>query len=332
MKDFESIIGEGLLAIGQQMSVDSEFWFPKSHTSDEVAQMHYVLGLGGEGGEVLAELTEQLIGSMISAKIGRLVDTFKKINRGDDPSALQNRIDDEMADVFIYLVLLAHVRGKNLVTLWLGKRGHNVNRWGLPPVAGVLAVTNTEQPSKHDPLDPTDYSADPPSRPLATGGIVSGEVLAMVGESPPHTFGLVKPGLEGLNPTPERIIAALRSDDEDIELRAVADGTTTWYPAPPDSEMRNTAHWKLPLDLLAADGGLVPYVRIVAAAPSPGQLGDKAVQRLLDGAHELLTAMEEESATIESAINSGHQFEPGLLTKLRRTRDALELVFPDGAG
>lgn len=97
-------------AITQQARCNSQRWFPFVHKDDEAVVplwVHYTLGLAGEAGEV-ANLVK------------------KGLRKGAPPEG----IDLELADVFIYLLLLADEVGVDLVNAYERKRDINEGRWG----------------------------------------------------------------------------------------------------------------------------------------------------------------------------------------------------------
>jgi phosphoribosyl-ATP pyrophosphohydrolase len=103
-----------------RMRADSRHWFPRLHSSeasDVPLHMHYTLGLIGEAGEV--------------------ANVVKKINR--DGAMAVDGLAPELADVLIYLLLLADEMGIDLAEAYRDKRAQNVGRWGDPDAP--LAVT-----------------------------------------------------------------------------------------------------------------------------------------------------------------------------------------------
>lgn len=89
---------------------NSERWFPVLHARswDDLA-IHYVLGLVGEAGEV-ADLQKK-------AGTGRF-------------DVTNDQFAAELADVFTYLVLLAHHAGVDLIDAWQRKQAVCEERWG----------------------------------------------------------------------------------------------------------------------------------------------------------------------------------------------------------
>lgn len=93
---------------------DSEYWFPGLHRNGPPVT-HYALGLAGE--------------------VGELVNLIKKRNRGEQ--FLQQTYADEIADVFIYLVDLAHSLGINVWDAFEAKHAELEERWGARQSSGT---------------------------------------------------------------------------------------------------------------------------------------------------------------------------------------------------
>lgn len=137
-------LGPELLAravgqLGAGMHADSAAWFPVVHDRGHDAILnHFVLGVGGEAGEVLDVWKK--------ADICGLVSTCAQHADGKHD---QGALADEMADVFTYLLALAHEAGVDLVAAYLAKRQGNTLRWGVPgePSGGYTWAT---VPVPHD--------------------------------------------------------------------------------------------------------------------------------------------------------------------------------------
>jgi hypothetical protein len=103
-------------SLSARMRVDSEHWFPALHDGDTAGVplfMHYTLGLAGEAGEV--------------------ANVVKKLNRDGPTDDRMADLGAELADVLIYLLLLAGEVGIDLAGAYEAKRAVNVGRWGTPP-------------------------------------------------------------------------------------------------------------------------------------------------------------------------------------------------------
>lgn len=103
----------GIEEIAKAARENSERWFPALHAraaegSIDLA-VFYTLGLAGEVGEV-----------------ANLVKKFVRANVTPDAATL----GDELADVFIYLLLLADEIGVDLVEEYKKKVVVNEERWG----------------------------------------------------------------------------------------------------------------------------------------------------------------------------------------------------------
>lgn len=98
--------------LAKDMKADSQYWFPELHEGDQMKLItHYALGLAGETGE--------------------LVNLIKKMNRGSLIEA--EDVSNEIADVFIYLVDLAHSLGINVWDAFVSKHHDLEERWGKRP-------------------------------------------------------------------------------------------------------------------------------------------------------------------------------------------------------
>lgn len=98
-----------LMKLTQQMRQDSEAWFPELHErSHWDLVIAYTLGLAGEAGETANEI--------------------KKWNRDGAPSQPAN-LGAELADVLIYLLLLADECGIDIEAAYRKKREVNRGRW-----------------------------------------------------------------------------------------------------------------------------------------------------------------------------------------------------------
>lgn len=111
-----------ITTIGYKMHHDSQYWFPTVHERGVDAVIrHYAFGLGGETGEVLDVLKKvDICGFSHSCDL--------HADGKHDLAALES----ELADVFTYLLCLAHMVGVDLEDAWQGKRRHNIQRWGDP--------------------------------------------------------------------------------------------------------------------------------------------------------------------------------------------------------
>jgi NTP pyrophosphatase (non-canonical NTP hydrolase) len=104
---------ETLDSIAAEARRNSERWFPFVHDEDAAVvplAVHYALGMCGEAGEV-ANLIK------------------KALRKGETTS---EGLADELADVFIYLLLLADEAGINLYAAYQHKRDICEKRWGKP--------------------------------------------------------------------------------------------------------------------------------------------------------------------------------------------------------
>lgn len=102
---------ETLDAIASESRRNSERWFPAVHDPEQAIvplAVHYALGMCGEAGEV-ANLVK------------------KALRKGE---AIPEGLADELADVFIYLLLLADEAGINLYAAYQHKRDICEKRWG----------------------------------------------------------------------------------------------------------------------------------------------------------------------------------------------------------
>lgn len=100
-----------LAAITAEARANSERWFPLVHDPERAVVpllVHYTLGLSGEVGEVANVVKKTL-------RNGR--------------AAPSEDLADELADVFIYLVLLAGEAGVDLVAAYERKRTILAARW-----------------------------------------------------------------------------------------------------------------------------------------------------------------------------------------------------------
>ena len=69
----------------------------------------------------------------LSGEAGELANLFKKLWRGDFTLAqVKGSVAEEMADVAIYLVLLAHVCGVDLDAACAAKQAEVERRWTVP--------------------------------------------------------------------------------------------------------------------------------------------------------------------------------------------------------
>lgn len=113
---------DDLQSLTAQMRADSEHWFPGLHSGETSACplfMAYTLGLVGEAGEV--------------------ANVVKKLNRDGLGRVTVGDLGAELADVLIYLLLLADEMGIDLADAYRGKRARNVERWGDPAAEGSAA-------------------------------------------------------------------------------------------------------------------------------------------------------------------------------------------------
>ncbi len=115
-----------LRSIAAEARANSERWFPTVHDPEQAVvplAVHYALGLAGEAGEV-ANLIK------------------KGLRRGLELS--EDGLADELADVFIYLLLLADEAGIDLLAAYEHKRDICEGRWGhdapMTPAAGTRVV------------------------------------------------------------------------------------------------------------------------------------------------------------------------------------------------
>lgn len=101
-------------AIASEARRNSERWFPQVHDPETALvplAVHYALGMCGEAGEV-ANLVK------------------KALRKGETTS---EGLADELADVFIYLLLLADEVGVNLYAAYQAKAAICEKRWGRLP-------------------------------------------------------------------------------------------------------------------------------------------------------------------------------------------------------
>jgi NTP pyrophosphatase (non-canonical NTP hydrolase) len=95
---------------------DSRRWFPEVHSHYQRQIVHLALGLGGE--------------------VGELLNLVKKVNRGqsdlfaDNLDKVSVELGEELADVLIYALILAHVAGYDPANLIFQKRIKNEQRFG----------------------------------------------------------------------------------------------------------------------------------------------------------------------------------------------------------
>ncbi len=111
---------ETLDSIAAEARRNSERWFPSVHNPEQALvplAVHYALGMCGEAGEV--------------ANVVK-----KALRKGETTS---DGLADELADVFIYLLLLADEAGVNLYAAYQHKRDICEKRWGKP--APVLPLS-----------------------------------------------------------------------------------------------------------------------------------------------------------------------------------------------
>lgn len=104
--------GIGMASLAAEARANSERWFPLVHDPEQAAVpllVHYALGLAGEAGEVANLVKKQLRGGRVYG------DQF---------------LGDELADVFIYLLLLADEAGIDLQAAYERKRDICEERWG----------------------------------------------------------------------------------------------------------------------------------------------------------------------------------------------------------
>jgi NTP pyrophosphatase (non-canonical NTP hydrolase) len=104
-----------LAGMQQRALADSVVWFPDIHSRGDWEQiLHFTLGLAGETGE--------------------LVNIIKKANRTSSPyqylSGCVGDLEQEMADVLIYLMNLAESLGLDLEKSVNAKREVLKARWG----------------------------------------------------------------------------------------------------------------------------------------------------------------------------------------------------------
>lgn len=110
--EVERVDGLTLDELTDEMRANSRRWFPELHAKaargEFKLEWFYALGLGGEGGEAQNEI--------------------KKLMRGVGGD--ESKVPGELADVFTYLLLLAHEYGVDLVAAYIDKRDINEKRWG----------------------------------------------------------------------------------------------------------------------------------------------------------------------------------------------------------
>lgn len=94
------------------MRANSERWFPRWHAPDAAVPLRvaWALGLAGEVGEV--------------------ANVVKKQIRDGENVGLASNLGAELADVFVYLLLLADEDGYDLVAEYRDKVDFNEARWG----------------------------------------------------------------------------------------------------------------------------------------------------------------------------------------------------------
>jgi NTP pyrophosphatase (non-canonical NTP hydrolase) len=105
-----------LKELAQEARQNSERWFGAVHDDDQALvplACHYTLGMVGEAGEV-ANVVKKWLRHPETASLGQL---------GED-------LELELADVFIYLLLLADEVGVDLEAAYAKKRDINEGRWG----------------------------------------------------------------------------------------------------------------------------------------------------------------------------------------------------------
>jgi NTP pyrophosphatase (non-canonical NTP hydrolase) len=94
---------------------DSKYWFPDIWEKPTGPTIHFALGLAGE--------------------VGELINLLKKANRkGDATKVDKEAAEKEIADIFIYLVDLAHSLGINVWDAYGVKHAELEERWGKRPV------------------------------------------------------------------------------------------------------------------------------------------------------------------------------------------------------
>jgi NTP pyrophosphatase (non-canonical NTP hydrolase) len=104
-----------LASLAAQMRANSERWFPATHDPDKrdmPLDVFYALGLSGEVGEVANDI--------------------KKMHRDEDWADSAASVPAELADVFVYLMLLADELGVDLVAEYQRKVAVNEQRWAQP--------------------------------------------------------------------------------------------------------------------------------------------------------------------------------------------------------
>jgi NTP pyrophosphatase (non-canonical NTP hydrolase) len=102
---------ETLDSIASEARRNSERWFPSVHDPEKALvplAVHYALGMCGEAGEV--------------ANVVK-----KALRKGETTSP---ELAAELADVFIYLLLLADEAGVNLYAAYKDKQAVCEKRWG----------------------------------------------------------------------------------------------------------------------------------------------------------------------------------------------------------
>jgi len=111
--------GEVVAELAARAFANSERWFPGVHDhGDDAITTHLALGLGGEAGEVLDVLKK--------ADICGLVETCDMHAPGKHDRAA---LGSEMADLFTYLLNLAHHHGIDLVAEFEAKQAICAQRW-----------------------------------------------------------------------------------------------------------------------------------------------------------------------------------------------------------
>lgn len=109
------IVASDLNALVAQMRTDSHTWFPAIHNFDSYVplEVFYAMGLAGEAGEALDEV--------------------KKVCRtGRWTVEAREKLAYELADTFVYLLLLADRMGIDLEGAYNAKRLQNLVRFGEP--------------------------------------------------------------------------------------------------------------------------------------------------------------------------------------------------------
>lgn len=111
-------------AIAAQSLANSERWFPMVHGRGHLATtLHLGLGIGGEAGEVVD----------VVKKIDVCAGLLDECEMHKPGKHSRRALEDEMADLFTYLLALAAHEGVDLVAAWQRKQAECEERWGAAP-------------------------------------------------------------------------------------------------------------------------------------------------------------------------------------------------------